>query len=376
MKNLYWLLLVISVSTSCNNGGTKYQPKSGKISPQEQHQRDSVLDTKQIKDDSFSLSEVTANNRNVKLTIVIPESPYIGIEEGKLIYSRLLQLLTRNGITGIGGDPKIIIAPIITILNEDVTATVPTLFYNTYEVTFYSANSVTGDVFASQSVTLKGVGESKQRAFMNAFQSLKTDDKQIQKFLLTTEKRVVEYYSKNCNEIISEAAMLTKQKKYDEATSILVSVPASLTDCYKLAEVKLDEVFQQSLDNNCDFILSEMKAELGKYNEDAASGYNESAMAYYSMIPAKSKCYKEAEQLYKTYTSKLKPGEKQKWEQKKSDNEFRVLQENLKAKVAVEGQSALLEKYKKDFEYDKLPWLRKLIHLGNYDPFDGYSKTK
>ena len=35
---------------------------------------------------------------------------------------------------------------------------------------------------------------------------------------------------------------------------------------------------------------------------------------------------------------------------------------------------SLLKKYKKDHEYDKLPWFRKLVHLGEWDPFDATSK--
>ena len=46
----------------------------------------------------------------------------------------------------------------------------------------------------------------------------------------------------------------------------------------------------------------------------------------------------------------------------------------LEANVAIDGQTELLDKYKKDAEYDKLPWLRKLVHLGEWDPFDATSK--
>ena len=35
----------------------------------------------------------------------------------------------------------------------------------------------------------------------------------------------------------------------------------------------------------------------------------------------------------------------------------------LESKTAIEGQTALLEKYKTDYDYEKLPWLRKLIHF-------------
>ncbi|MFR9498415.1 MAG: hypothetical protein SNI05_08330 [Rikenellaceae bacterium] len=36
-----------------------------------------------------------------------------------------------------------------------------------------------------------------------------------------------------------------------------------------------------------------------------------------------------------------------------------------------EGQEELLNKYKKDAAYERLPWIRKVVHLGDWDPFDG-----
>jgi len=77
---------------------------------------------------------------------------------------------------------------------------------------------------------------------------------------------------------------------------------------------------------------------------------------------------KDWEQSEKEWTQKVN--------QSNSDNEFRKLQEELKAKIAIEGNVCLLDKYKKDANYNKLPWLRKLIHLGDYDPFDGNKINK
>ena len=125
-----------------------------------------------------------------------------------------------------------------------------------------------------------------------------------------------------------------------------------------------------------------MKSSLGTYNEQSAAGFNSEAMGYYKLIPNGGKCKKEADQIYGAYKKALQPQKLKDWEiaekewqlkvtQKNSDNEFRSLQEEMKAKIAVEGNVCLLEKYKKDASYDKLPWLRKLIHLGDYDPFDG-----
>jgi hypothetical protein len=42
----------------------------------------------------------------------------------------------------------------------------------------------------------------------------------------------------------------------------------------------------------------------------------------------------------------------------------------MQIKAEIEGNKKLLQKY----QYDQLPWLRKVFHLGKYDPFDGVDK--
>ena len=126
-----------------------------------------------------------------------------------------------------------------------------------------------------------------------------------------------------------------------------------------------------------------MQAELGKPSE--IGGFNEKAMTYYALIPTDAPCYKEAQSIYNGYLKKLDPKAKQKWiaderefnlrkEKQQQDNTYAMTKAELEAKVAIDGQTALLDKYKKDAEYNKLPWLRKLVHLGEWDPFDATSK--
>ncbi len=44
--------------------------------------------------------------------------------------------------------------------------------------------------------------------------------------------------------------------------------------------------------------------------------------------------------------------------------------DEVQAKAEIEGNKKLLQKY----QYDQLPWIRKIFHLGKYDPFDGVDK--
>lgn len=69
-----------------------------------------------------------------------------------------------------------------------------------------------------------------------------------------------------------------------------------------------------------------------------------------------SDCFPKAEKIYNEYIANLKPELKEKWE--------------VKSKIEIEGNQKLIEKY----QYDELPWIRQIFHLGTHDPFDRIEK--
>ena len=164
---------------------------------------------------------------------------------------------------------------------------------------------------------------------------------------------------------------------------LLKSVPTEAAVCFKEIQNKKMEYFQLSLNTICNELLAKMKAELGKFNDPSAAGFNAEAMNYYSMIDSKSECYAEAQTEYKKYTSKLKPEAKRDWEQKmkvyndeiamvKADKEFirdeakqardfKVKMAEVEAKREIEGNQKLLAKYK----HDESPWLIRLFSSGS-----------
>jgi hypothetical protein len=134
-----------------------------------------------------------------------------------------------------------------------------------------------------------------------------------------------------------------------------------------------------NLNNECQSILANMKSELGKYNDATASGFNDAAMNYYALIDRQSSCFPEAEKLYNSHIRKLNPKARRDWDLKMknwekqvemADKEFDLkrdkemgnieylkLKEEMAAKAEIEGNRKLIQKY----NYDELPWLRKLF---------------
>lgn len=385
---------VLGMMISCSNSGDqkKFNPETNKeVSKADDLEREKLIAEKKAK---FEAEKGLSYNQQllqfegkVKLTTMIPTDQGLSEVEMKALESKLTQMVTLNGIGGLGGNPRFIIAPVVNILKKDATSIAPVKYAISYDVLFYVADILTGNVYGSYGMKFTSVESSEARAFISGFENLNATDNGFQQFLKIAQDKIIKYYNENGDKIISEANTLVSQKKYAQAISLLESIPMEADGAYKNAAKVTPKIFQSYLDNECETVLAMMKSALGKYNDQSAAGFNPEAMGYFTMIPIGGKCKTEANQIYTIYKKGLNPQKIKDWEkaekewqakinQSNSDNEFRTLQEEMKAKIAVEGNDCLLDKYKRDAAYNKLPWLRKLIHLGDYDPFDGNKPNK
>lgn len=321
------------------------------------------------------MENLTAFEGKIKLTVMVPDEN-LSVEAAKQLESKLIQMVTANGIGGLGGNPRYVLAPEVNLLKKEVTSTAPVRHLITYDITFYVADIILGTVFASSNIQATGVGDSETLAFLAAFNDLKPTDAKFQQMLSDAQDKIVAYYQEHGTELINEAKMLSAKGDYAEAMALLGSIPTEVGDVYESAILLMDELLPKYLENECGLILSQFQAALGNQK----NGVNKEAMAYYAMIPANSSCKAEADAAYKEYKAQLSAEDQREWDREsaqiQSDNEFRKLKTELEAKIQITGNQCLLDKYKKDAAYDRLPWIRKVVHLGDHDPFDGYKPNK
>lgn len=321
------------------------------------------------------MENLTAFEGKIKLTVMVPDEN-LSVEAAKQLESKLIQMVTANGIGGLGGNPRYVLAPEVNLLKKEVTSTAPVRYLITYDITFYVADIILGTVFASSNIQATGVGDSETLAFLAAFNDLKPTDAKFQQMLSDAQDKIVKYYQEHGVELVNEAKTLSAKGDYAEAMALLGSIPAEVGEVYENAIQLMDELLPKYLENECGLILSQFQAALGNQK----NGVNKEAMAYYAMIPANSSCKAEADVAYKEYKAQLSAEDQREWDREsaqiQSDNEFRKLKTELEAKIQITGNQCLLDKYKKDAAYNRLPWIRKVVHLGDHDPFDGYKPNK
>jgi hypothetical protein len=385
MKGFCKILAFLIVCASCtskskkeDNSLTKDGKKSSAFSEEATTETSSASQSaKYVADDTLRL----------KLTPFIPRYPELGESGKRLLASRLNQAVSNYSYGGEGGNPRFIIGPDINLLSKNVTATSPTKYANTYEVNLLSIDVERKTTFGSYSVRVKGIGNSPSKAFINAFKNHTFETKEFFNFLKNTEAKIRRFYENNCDNIIKKAESEAKMREYDKAYSILDGVPMEAS-CFDKVINRKEQFFEQYLNQQCETLLSKMKAELGKANDPTAAGFNEKAMSYYALIDADADCKDEADKIYQDYKSNLKPEVRRDWIQKQKEFEAKIAankrrderkakkitakykheqrMQELKTEAEIKGNKKLIEKYK----YDQLPWLRKVFHLGKNDPFD------
>ncbi len=319
-------------------------------------------------------TEECVYSQRVKLTIMLPSE--LALSNQMLLKSKLLQIVTKGGIGGFGGDPIIIFAPIFSLLSEGVTATIPAKKVLKYNVTFYVANTLSGDVYGTASIDVMGVGESSELALQNAINSLSSHDPAIYKMLKSSEEKIVGYYSQNGDRIIASAQNRINNNQYDVAIAMLNSIPMECGQIYDKAQNVLAPIYKKNVEIYAEKAFSQMKTCLVETDVES----RQKAILFYQQIPTDSSIKAQADMLLDSYTIKLNETEQIKLENERNriEKEFNHQKEMelLKLRMSASANDKLIESYQKDLAYEKLPWLRKLVHFGDLDPFDGTNDLK
>ena len=314
----------------------------------------------------------------VKLMIMLPEG-LPGATEGHL-RNKMLTMTSINNIGAIDGNPIFVLVPTITVINHDITSTIPAKHKLKFDFDLYVANLATGDIYGNLDEEIVGIGDSEELALSTAISGIDPSADKYQNMLKTAHERIISYYNTNGDRLIDEAKMLANTKKFEEALTILNSIP-SVCSCYKKAFAAKSEIMKKYFVNNSEILLAQMKAALAS-PRDCDEGYSKEFVALYAMMPATCASRAEADKLFANYQKSLDDAavkvmtqKEKEWARQiqKEDVQFLADREDKKyefekykiemeSKVAIEGQTVLLEKYKKDASYNQMGFFRKLFY--------------
>ena len=260
---------------------------------------------------AYPQNEVTAmeDAARISLTPYIAENLNYRAEVKQQLQNKLNRMLTDNGLAGIENG-RFILTASIDVLSEDIVTTTATFYQYELQVNFFVGDGIDGNLFASASQKVKGLGETKDDAYIKALKNIKPGNTAFKTMLEQGKQRILAYYNAQCDFIIKEAKAYAAQQDYDEAIFKLMSVPEVCADCYTKCMDEAQTVFQAKIDLEGEAYYARAAALW------AASPTNEGALEagnWLAQINPASKAYEKGTVLFKAISERIKTLEQREW---------------------------------------------------------------
>ena len=161
--------------------------------------------------------------------------------------------------------------------------------------TIYIGDAINKQVYATTSFDLKGVGNSQERAYINALSSMTGRTGQLASFIAQAKDKIIDYYNQNYHSYLARARNAMQQRNYEEALYYTTSIPECCVGYAEASRLTL-QIFQSNIDFEGDMLLAQARAAWAASPDEQGAA---EAWGYLSQIDPQAACYSAAMQLGK-----------------------------------------------------------------------------
>lgn len=232
-------------------------------------------------------------------------------EAARQLETKLQNALTQNGYADNGYTERFVLTAKVDVTQKNVTPTPPARISEKMNITLMVGDVVENKLYASVTLQAAGIGINENKAYIQAFRSIKGDSPKIQQMLNEAKEKIIDYYTSHCGEIKQRANALVAQQKYEEAIFMLGSVPNINENCFSEWQQQTAIVYQQKIDADAKVLLEQAK------NIWAAKPNNEGAEEIadiISQINPNASIYADVVNLRSAIEAKLQADAKQEWD--------------------------------------------------------------
>jgi len=269
----------------------------------------------------------------IVLNTYIPTELDVPEEAKAALQNKLNQIATNNGMGGSQVNPRFIITANVMVGTKDIIPGPPQMIAQQLEVTLYIGDAFTNTIFSNTTLSIKGVGTNENKAFIEAFKTVNTKNKEVNTFLEDGKQKIISYYSTNCEYILKDAQTLVKQEKYDDAIYQLSLVPDVCQDCYFKCIDTLASIYQQKIDADCKVKFNEAKVTWAAAQNPTGA---EKAGDILITINPMASCQADVSVFIKTIDAKLKADEKARWQFKMKQYADKIAAQKEQVRIAEE----------------------------------------
>ncbi len=251
-------------------------------------------------------------------------------EVNDMLMSRLSTAITATGVTANPDLDRFFVTGKISHLYKDVVAGPPMNHVIHSTLTLYIGDNISQKIYATTNYELRGAGTSETRAFVNAFRQLNGKNNQLQKFVEQGSKKIIDYYNKEYPNLIKKAQQASALRNYDEALSIVATIPECCTG-YNEANELILSIYSKYINYEGQMLLSQAKAAWATSPDEYGA---KKAFAFLVQIDPDASCYGEATSLH----NEIKKIVKENWDfemKEKYNNEVDIEKRKIEAARAV-----------------------------------------
>ena len=173
------------------------------------------------------------------------------------------KLITSACIDGVAassnGNQQFFIAGKIIPGETNILPGPPMLFSTVSYLTLYMGDNKNEQIYSTTTFEIRGVGKSEELAYINAIKSLNNKNASFTQMIATGKDKILDYYNDNYKNILQEANIAMKQKRYEEALYIASTIPTCCTGYDEASQVML-KIYQYYIDNQGATLLNKARA--------------------------------------------------------------------------------------------------------------------
>ena len=260
---------------------------------------------------SFAQSATSKDENRIMLTSWVPPTiegmPRIA---RKNLTNKLKQVVTKNGLGGSPFNTRFIISANVSVMSKDILPGPPPMHAYNLQITLYIGDGIEGTVFASESISVKGVGTNENKAYISALKRISPKNADVQAFVKTGKEKIIQYYKENCDLIIKKANTMADQNQYEQAIFTLTGIPSACEECYVKAMNAIKPIYQKQIDRDC---KQKLQKATGIWNGSQDMAAAEEAGAMLASIDPDASCAPQARVLSNKIAAKVKQIDAREW---------------------------------------------------------------
>ncbi|WP_278680549.1 hypothetical protein [Leyella stercorea] len=272
-----------------------------------------------------------AQNNGIQLYLYAPNQVE-NIPESSMEYllNNLSSAVTADGLAAQNEYmTQFVLMPKVNVASKNIITNTQTQVVLNIDISLQVIDGMSGTLYASSTVNVKGVGTNETKAYNSAFRSINKKQQQIVVLVKTAKQKILSYYEAEAGNIIKKANLLAAKNNYEEAFYLLSMIPSQCSkfDASISAGLSLWEKYKNY---SCNTNLAKAEA-IWISGQD----YNAAIEAgkYLSQILPDSECYGKAIQLYNEIKKKV--GDLWKFEMKQYDTESELKKAKILAFQAI-----------------------------------------